>query len=359
MTKRKILYKLNMREGQCKLMRYRKTVGLLLGILILIHSLSITAQGVNATGNIYATDIVTAPGSLFEVPICLKDNPGMMGLGIEVFYDENVIAPVSIKKGAVLQQGMLTDSIGASDYEGKIKVLWSHTDNVSESGELFYIQFETIAQEETLTELKITCIAEDTFDSDWKEIKFTTDNSLIRIKADVEVKDEENTQVEGDSEEAVQEEESKNDTLQERIDQAIDIRDEVKKQLTNEEIKEEIKKALEETGAEHPKDVKKDQQSKFIQRVSSLLQQKDVDIQSLWENNTNEQKMEVLTYLWDDVAGIKTIEDIKVKKETKNESQSIAKAVVWAAVPVFFLIIIGLCWVYRKKRREKHDGKNG
>ena len=339
------------------MMKYRKTVGLLLGILVLIHSLSITAQGVNATGNIFATDIVTAPGSLFEVPIYLKDNPGMMGLGIEVFYDEDVIAPVSIKKGAVLQQGMLTDSIGVSDYEGKIKVLWSHTDNVSESGELFYIQFETIAQEETLTELKITCIAEDTFDSDWKEIKFTTGNSLIRIKADVEVKDEGNTQEEGDSEEAEQENESKNDTSQERIDQAVNVRDVVQKQLPKEEIKEELKKALEETNAEHPKDVKKDQQSKFIQRVSSLLQQKDVDIQSLWENNTNEQKMEVLTYLWDDVTGIKTIEDIEMEAVTETESKNTIEAIVWIAVPVFFLIIVGLCFAYRKKRREKHDGK--
>ena len=164
---------------------------------------------------------------------------------------------------------------------------------------------------------------------------------------------------EGDSEEAVQEDESKNDTSQERIDQAIDIRDEVKKQLTNEEIKEEIKKALEETGAEHPKDVKKDQQSKFVQRVSSLLQQKDVDMQSLWENNTNEQKMEVLTYLWDDVAGIKAIEDIEIKVVTEKESKNTIEAIIWIAIQVFFLIIVGLCWAYRKKRREKHDGKNG
>jgi len=325
-------------------MKYKKSLMLLITLLcVMLQSVMIVAQEPQTTGHIYATDIVTAPGSTFDVSVCIESNPGVMGLGLYIYYDEKLLTPISIKKGTVLQQGMLTDSIGASDYEGKIKVLWSHTENVVENGELFIIQFSVNGQEENLSELEITCEKADTFNSDWDEVDFTTSNATVRVKADVEISDEQLPSTDDKSEE---------EKTSERIDQAVTIRDEMKNQLPENEVKDVIEDALKEFNAEHPKDVKKEEHSKFVQRVSSLFQQKGVDVQALWENNSNEQKMEILTYLWEEVSGIQSIE----KTKEQHENTQTLKGTAIVAIPVIFLIVLGLCFVYRRKRREKKDG---
>lgn len=334
-------------------MKLKRFLMLLISLLcFLAQSVLVIAQDTQTLGSIYATDVVTAPGSTFDVPVCIKDNPGMMGLGLNIYYDEKILTLVSIKKGTVLQQGMLADSIGASNYEGKIKVLWSHTENVKDDGELFVLQFSVNGEEEGLSELEVVCDSADTFNESWDELEFSTSKATVRVKADVEATETQSSkETEATSDAKVQLGVSKEEDTNARINQAKNIRDELQKKISKEEIKTEVKKALEEFKAEHPKNIAKEEQSRFVQRVSSLMQQRDVEIQSLWENNTTEQKMEVLSYLWEDVSGIQSIE----KSKEQHENTMVWKNTCWIVLPIFFLIILGLCFMYRRKRREKKD----
>lgn len=348
-------------------MNRKKLLYLFLAILLMLSpNTLIRAQETAQNGTIFATDMVTSPESTFDVPVCIKDNPGVMGIGLEIHYDDKLLTPVSTKKGAVLQQGMLTDSIGAADYEGKIKVLWSHTENVTENGELFVIQFSVNDQKESLSELEIVCNSADTFNEAWEELKFTTSNASIRVKADVEVTEGQaspTTDVESAAEgkEKSQEKQtsreeqiSQEKQADARVNQAMTIRDEVEKQLSKEEVKAEMETALKEFEAEHPKDIPEEEQGRFVQRVSSLLQQKEVDIQSLWENNSSAQKMEVLSYLWEDASGIQSIEKSKEQLENVGNLKTIAVT----AIPIIVVIIFGFFLINQKReRRKKHGNK--
>lgn len=75
---------------------------------------------------------------MIEIPIMMKNNPGIMGLKMTLTYDEKILTPVSAKASELLK-GNFDDNIGNKD--GQYSVLWSGTENVYGNGEIFVATF--------------------------------------------------------------------------------------------------------------------------------------------------------------------------------------------------------------------------
>lgn len=124
------------------------------------------------TGKIQTKDVQARMGENITVPIRLENNPGIMGIGLNVYYDTEKWKPKTVERGEDLDSGSLTDSIGEEDAFGRVKILWWDTQEWKEDGEILKIVFEPIGEEVILDEMRIACSVADTFREDWQEVAF-------------------------------------------------------------------------------------------------------------------------------------------------------------------------------------------
>ena len=74
-------------------------------------------------------------GATVEIPVTIKNNPGISGATLAVSYDKSVLTLTSVTKGGVFENG----SYAAYPETGVVQ--WYHTENVTGDGVLFTLQF--------------------------------------------------------------------------------------------------------------------------------------------------------------------------------------------------------------------------
>ena len=79
--------------------------------------------------------VSASKGSVVDIPVTIKNNPGISGATLAVSYDKSVLTLTSITKGAVFENGSYTS------YPENGVVQWYHTENVTGDGVLFTFQF--------------------------------------------------------------------------------------------------------------------------------------------------------------------------------------------------------------------------
>ena len=132
--------------------------------------------------NVYATSIDAAQGEEVTLPVRISGNSGMMGLGIKIAYDKDVLTPVSVARGEILNNGYFDDNIGIHEDE-TFEILWSGTDEIYDNGILFEITFsvsEYVGNGET--EIAIEYLPEDTFDEAYQDVVVNCNNAKLNIK---------------------------------------------------------------------------------------------------------------------------------------------------------------------------------
>ena len=94
--------------------------------------------------NVTIASAVVEPMGTIEVSIFLDDNPGIMGMGLEVYYDKNLLKAEKVLAGEAYKNGTF-DYSSASKNNGEIKILWSSTGNVDENGEFCRVTFRALS----------------------------------------------------------------------------------------------------------------------------------------------------------------------------------------------------------------------
>ena len=109
--------------------------------LLLVILLSISMIPAHATGVVISADNCEAiPGSTLSVPIYISNNSGIMGFKIVVNYNPDNLTPTSITYGNILS-GSMQDNIDGNMVNGSINVFWAGTENMTDEGILFYVNF--------------------------------------------------------------------------------------------------------------------------------------------------------------------------------------------------------------------------
>lgn len=118
-------------------------------------------------------------GQVLSVPVNIVDNSGIMGLGIEIEYDDVLVTPVSVECGEILN-GAFNDSIDTE--QGNIfRIYWTGSENVIEDGELFTINFMVSDNAFGDCNIKIRCLEDDTFNDAWETVKLNCNDISIDI----------------------------------------------------------------------------------------------------------------------------------------------------------------------------------
>lgn len=120
-------------------------------------------------------------GKKHIVPVCIKNNRGLMGYKINVKYDPNKIEPLSIKSGEKFP-GNIVDNIG--DSEGNFDVVWNSSSASYDNGVLFYLEFYILpldTEETEYTRVDFYYSQEDTFDENYQDVMFKGSSFDISI----------------------------------------------------------------------------------------------------------------------------------------------------------------------------------
>lgn len=113
-------------------------------------------------------------GQTVRVPVTIKSNPGIMAMLLEFKYDKDVLKYKGYAEGNVL-----------SDYEfaekdGALTFLAVESKDVSDNGDLFYLEFEILKEKESTVEIIVGDDSISNYDEEFVKAKGT--NGKVKIK---------------------------------------------------------------------------------------------------------------------------------------------------------------------------------
>ena len=136
---------------------------------------------------VYGENIVAKAGETVKVPVYIKDNHGNMSWELMIDYDTNVLTPISIEKGNIIDSGYFDDNIANNMELGSVNVHWSGDDNKVYNGIMFYISFAVEKNYIGNTQIDISYIQNDTYDSEYNDVYFNCEPIILNIESAVEL----------------------------------------------------------------------------------------------------------------------------------------------------------------------------
>lgn len=130
---------------------------------------------------VLADQTQAAVGDTVIIPIRIFNNQGLMGFGITLNYDPNVLMPLTITRGTATVTGMFDSTLGAGN-SGNIKVIWNNSENMSINGILMEVTFSVkIGALIGESALNLSFSQEDTFNEDWDDVFLNCQSTTITI----------------------------------------------------------------------------------------------------------------------------------------------------------------------------------
>ena len=169
--------------------KIKQILCIVVSISLLIVALSINNVFAATTDNVIYSDKLTVNVSadsetVVSVPVYIKNNTGIAGLGLTFTYDSEVLTPKEVVGATgsenVLTEGMLNDTISTSK-NNMFKVIWSGSSNLTKDGTLFYISFVVDSKALGSTTISVDYDAENTFDENIVDVAFNCEDVVINI----------------------------------------------------------------------------------------------------------------------------------------------------------------------------------
>lgn len=154
-----------------------KTVLSVLLVFAVMFSMSVISFAKN-TATVYSETFTATAGENIDIPVYIKDNPGLMGYKLTISYDQSVFTPVKVTQGIALKGGIFNDSIDTSK-KNEFVVLWSNSSNISDNGLLFTVNFKTNSAAKGEYTITIKYSQNDTFNENWQDVKLSCENAVV------------------------------------------------------------------------------------------------------------------------------------------------------------------------------------
>ena len=162
----------------------KKTLLIVIAAVTVVISASLLCFVSSAAGpTVYSPEsvITASPGETLTVPVCVRDDPGIMGIHIVVGYPEGLLTPTKVARGECLTAGNFADSIGTGT-DGAIDVIWSNTENVTTDGVLFEVTFDVSDDPSAIGgSISFSIVADDTFNESWEDVSFNTEGVFVTV----------------------------------------------------------------------------------------------------------------------------------------------------------------------------------
>lgn len=145
----------------------KKFLPIVLSAVIMITCM-VTAYAAKTT--VYGDELTVNAGQEITVPICIKNNTGIMGFRITVNYDNSVFGSPSVENGNILSSGNLNDSISDKN-NNSFDVVWNNAENIYDDGIIFYVKLKVDenAKPGKYT-IRLSYSQQDTFNEKWEDV---------------------------------------------------------------------------------------------------------------------------------------------------------------------------------------------
>lgn len=156
-------------------------------ILCVVLCLAIGVAIVSVVGfavsnnRIYADSVTAEPGSTIEIPVCISNNAGFMGISLEFSYDSSAMMPVSVAKGKIITSGLFDDSLGTVN-KPEFKVIWCGTGNITKDGEVCILKFNVSDSAAGEYKIKVSYESQNTFDENYEAVKLNCEDITVTIQ---------------------------------------------------------------------------------------------------------------------------------------------------------------------------------
>ena len=159
-------------------------MSLIVGVMPTISKASETAALSLNQEEIWAA---TADG--FTIPISITNNPGLMGLDMEVTYERDCVAALEVISDGLLKDETVNDSIETST-GNSFHIMWAGSDNLSEDGVLFKVKFRLINPTDLgYTNIKFSVNTDDTYNENYDSVP--VEEAILKVNTPVTVKEKE------------------------------------------------------------------------------------------------------------------------------------------------------------------------
>lgn len=166
-------------------MKLRKIVSVIISVCLLLSCVltsGIPASALTAYTVYSDSNIQTTAGQTVTVPVYISNNSGLMGYDMNFTYDDKVLTPVSVTRGAIMTDGFFDDDIeGTTSTDTSFRVVWSHAYPSTENGIMFYLKFNVDSKAMGSTVIQVGYDKYATFDGDYDGVALNCSNISIAI----------------------------------------------------------------------------------------------------------------------------------------------------------------------------------
>lgn len=139
------------------------------------------AFAADAPGRVVVSDATGNAGETVEVVVRVEDNPGIISMALNVYYDRDKLALIKVEDGRLLPDSMFSESYASYPYYAGWLDALATQDNV-ENGVLMVLTFKIADDcESGNTDISVAVKQQDIFDHDFNEKAFVTETGTVII----------------------------------------------------------------------------------------------------------------------------------------------------------------------------------
>ena len=128
------------------------------------------------------TGLTAEAGSTITVPINISDNPGIMGLGLNVTYDEEVLTPQTVETTSISTgENMACNDTIETSKDNSFRIIWAGGENMTQNGTMFNVTFKVSDFAEGNTEIQLSYSKPDTFNEDFEDVTLNCSPVTINV----------------------------------------------------------------------------------------------------------------------------------------------------------------------------------
>lgn len=155
----------------------KKILSAVLILALLVSVICISAVSAADMTAIEFGQVTATPGSRVEVPVVIRQNPGIATFRFWIGYDMQALTLVSVEKGEALKKGTLKYSVDETD----TAVTWFNVSNITGDGELFKLVFDVSADAAGDYPLTVSYHPEDIANASLQLVECTVKDGLVQI----------------------------------------------------------------------------------------------------------------------------------------------------------------------------------
>ena len=140
-------------------------------------TITVTDPANNKKAIIYISDVIVDGGDYFDIPVMLKNNPGINKAVFSVQYDKTKVEPVSVTNGEIFDYTTAT----TDKEESKVNLYFTADENKHSNGILATLNFRIIEDVSGSVEFKLCYTPSDFENSTQETVEFETEDGVAVI----------------------------------------------------------------------------------------------------------------------------------------------------------------------------------